>query len=295
MQNTTEGGNYRFTTLTFQKIGGGARKLEEFTPVSVDGSGRFGQSSFYLTFYDRAGAQRRVKDDTQIASLWPAAILDPAVSNKAVKIAYYYKDGDAKSGWYLQDDYNTGKKYCLNKYELNDGDGFQLYNQSTQFKKGVYLTCAGEVVEEISPITVQSGYYSFTGNMTVGDVELGQLTPISVDGSGRFGQSSFYLTFYDRAGAQRRVKDDTQIASLWPAAILDPAVSNKAVKIAYYYKDGDAKSGWYLQDDYNTGRNYCLNKYVLKPGDGFQMYAQATQFKHGVTINLPSAIKKTEE
>ena len=264
--------------MTFEKLGGATRTLGEFTPVSLSGKGKFSSTSFTMTFYDNLGFQRKVKDDTKLKSMFKG--IEDDVTQKDMPVIVAYKPGN---GWFLQTDY-TAMNYPLDSYVINDGDGFQLYCNGSTFAQGVALTCSGEVVNGTTPITVPSGVNAFTGNITVKGCTLGQLTPVSLSGKGKFSSTSFTMTFYDNLGFQRKVKDDAQLKSMFKGIEEDPLQKDMPVIVAY--KPGN---GWFLQTDY-TSMNYPLNTYMLESTDGFQLYCNGSTFAQGVQINLPSAL-----
>ena len=276
--NVSAPGVRRFTTLTFKSMGATSRKLGDFVPKSVTGTGVFRAANFNLTFYDDYGAQRKVKNDTQLTTLYPALETDATLKDAPVTFAYV-----AGSGWYLGSDWNT-KRFNLNDYEIHEGDGFQMYAAINPFAQGVYLTCSGEVVDGITPIVCSPGIRAFTGNVTLGKFKLGQITPVSISGTGVFRAANFNLTFYDDYGAQRKVKNDTQLTTLYPALETDATLKDAPVTFAYV-----AGSGWYLGSDWNTKR-FNLNDYEISPADGFQVYAAINPFAQGVILNLPSAL-----
>ena len=287
-QNIVTGSDVgRITTMTFDKIAGVNRTLGEFTPVRVSGTQKFRNNNYTLTFYNASGNQRKVMEDTEIARLWPDALLDSTISNKAVVVAWNPDESAAgPAGWYLANDYSN-KKYPLKDYVLSDADGFRV-TVAKAFAEGVYLTCSGEVCPEIKTIRIPAGQNTLIGNPTPADVTLGSLTPTRVSGKQAFRNNNFTLTFYDTKGNQRKVCDDTEIKRLWPAAQFDAAISNKAVVVAFVENDG-----WYLANDYSS-KNYKLNNYTLKPGDGFKVYA-VTGFTGGLDLHFPTPIKQNVE
>ena len=292
-------------TPTFIKVDGADKKLGDYVPSSAKlALAKFSSGNFYLNFYAANGAQRLVKNDTQITTMYPDAATDAAVMNAAVSITYYYKETtkgipDADIGWYLTNDRST-RKYRLNDYVLKDGDGFLMYAGSahgTDAGQGVTLVYSGAVDNEATPVTVLNKM-ALTGNMTPTAVKLGQMVPSSAKlALAKFSSGNFYLNFYAPNGAQRLVKDDTQITTMYPDAATDAAVMNAAVSITYYYKETtkgipDADIGWYLTNDRST-RKYRLDNYVLNPSDGFLMYAgsaHGTEDGQGVTLEFPSAL-----
>ena len=302
-----------FVTTTFLKIGTSGKTLSDYTPVSArypTQPYRFSASNFYLTFLDKYGAQRLVKNDEEIIRLHPAAATDPDLKDRAVVICYLYnRDGDAsKTGWFLTADVAAETyKYRLDNYRLQQGDGFMMYadsyhnHASDPTKKGVTLTFSGEVDKEDQPFNAFDGNM-LTGNMTPATLTLGSLTPVSArypTQPYRFSASNFYLTFIDKYGAQRLVKNDPEIVRLYPAAATDPDLKDRAVVICYLYnRDGDMnKTGWFLTADVAAETfKYKLDNYEVKAGEGFMMYADSYHnhttdpTQKGVTITFKSPI-----
>ena len=146
-------------TTTFLKIGTSGKTLGDYTPVSArypTQPYRFSASNFYLTFLNKQGGQRLVKNDEEIARLHSAAATDPDFMNEAVMICYVCdRYGDAnKTGWFLTTDVIKGSyKYRLDNYEVKAGEGFMMYadsslNATTGDAKGVTITFKSPIPQE---------------------------------------------------------------------------------------------------------------------------------------------------
>ena len=193
-------------------------------------------------------------------------IMDPEFGDGVEIYGYSFPDNIAPGGWYVYG--ADGKAYCMNDEEVPHGNGFMVDGVDLNGEPEVQF--AGAVPPIRAEITVDKGYFTWTGNCMPVNYTLGDLM-VNAD----FFQS--VIQFSTPSGATKKFTlpgDGGEVEGrfqYWAADaiydIMDPEFGDGIEIYGYSFPDNIAPGGWYVYGA--DGKAYCMNEEPLAAGAGF--------------------------